>query len=176
MESLARRARSVIASDFGLAMSVEALSDRLGRAGDRVAPGPVALLRELRRHPGLFRVVDPWRGPWRAAPRRGGPERPWSSVPGLGPPGSPAPVGGVPTIAALATAAMIVPIDVEWAEGGRSLPRKLRECVYRLGRGVDAESPVAVARWARLMRGAAATQRRLAVRAGGDEGEAPRSR
>ncbi len=153
MESLARRARQVIATDLELATSVERLSDRLARAGDGLGREPVTLIRELRRHPRLFRVVDPWRGPWRTVPamRRSGD-------------GSADPTRGHPSLhvsRGLRVGAMVVPIDVEWHEGGRGLTRRLRECVYRLGRSVDVESPVAVARWARLIRGAAATQRRL---------------
>ena len=56
---------------------------------------------------------------------------------------------------------MVVPVEVAWVEGATRLARRLRESIYRLGRSVDADSPLALARWARLMRAGAAAERRI---------------
>ncbi len=98
---------------------VELVAERMDRSLDG------ARLRALlESHPERFRVLDPWRGPWRFPSHRGGdhdrPRDVW--VVGVGEPG-----------------------DRPDPSGGAAL--KLRESVRWLARGVDARSPQEVSRW-----------------------------
>jgi len=97
---------------------VELVAERL----DRTLDGS-RLRSILESHPDRFRILDPWRGPWRAT---------------LAGTSSPA-LGDVWVVA-------VVDPDRPPEHPG-SLALKLRESVRWLGRGVDARSPQEVSRW-----------------------------
>jgi len=162
LEALAEKARMIIARDLDLAISVTQLGQRIGQERGTSAETPARLLRELSRHPSLFRIVDPWRGPWRTVPGNGWDarrrtDRPVGGERASGCDGAAGRVG--PSL--FSDARMVVPVDVDWADGEACLARRLRESIYRIGRSVDEHSAVSIARWARLVRAAAAAQRRL---------------
>lgn len=82
----------------------------------------------LQRRPDLFRVLDPWRGPWRflREPQRAAPPAeldPW----------------------------VVVVSDPADGDGvGRASTRRLRACIRWLARGVDPRSEHALVRWSVL--------------------------
>lgn len=82
MQTLADRAAETLARHPAPALSLDELVQQV-RGGGTVV-GPDVLLRALEARPDLFRVLDPWRGPWRrASPRSWTPAAtPW--VVGLG--------------------------------------------------------------------------------------------
>jgi hypothetical protein len=93
----------------------------------------------LQRHPNLFRVLDPWRGPWRFLR---------------------SPDGSSP--AHELDAWVVVVSDPGDGDGvGRSGALRLRACVRWLARGVDRRSPRAVARWSAMAMSAEAARNAL---------------
>jgi hypothetical protein len=97
------------------------------------------LLRGLRAHPDLFRILDPWRGPWRFIREHDA----WSSRTDLDP--------WVLTVS-----------DPAVGDGaGRPAVRRMRSCVRWLATGIDARSPRALARWSRLALAADEARRTL---------------
>jgi hypothetical protein len=106
------------------------------------------LLSALRARPDRFRVLDPWRGPWRfiREPDSGDP-------PGLDP-------------------WVVVVTDPADGDGdgvgmgvGRPSALRLRACVRWLARGVDGRSRCDVVRWSALAAAAAETHRALSTAA-----------
>lgn len=65
MQTLADRAAEVLARHPAPALPLDALVDQVRGAG--VFVGPEVLLRAIEARTDLFRVLDPWRGPWRCA-------------------------------------------------------------------------------------------------------------
>jgi len=97
------------------------------------------LLRGLRTHPDLFRILDPWRGPWRFIRE---PDA-WGGDPQLDP--------WVLTVS-----------DPAGGDGaGRPAVRRMRSCVRWLATGVDTRSPRALAHWSRLALAADEARRTL---------------
>jgi hypothetical protein len=85
------------------------------------------LLRLLRARPDIFRILDPWRGPWRfiREPDTGSGHTldPW----------------------------VLTVSDPAGGDGaGRPGVRKMRSCILWLAGGIDARSPRALARWSGL--------------------------
>jgi hypothetical protein len=68
MQSLADRAAETLARHPAPALPLDELVDQVRDGGAVV--GPDVLLRALEARPDLFRVLDPWRGPWRCASPR----------------------------------------------------------------------------------------------------------
>ena len=83
MQTLADRAAATLARHPAPALPLDELVDQVRDGGTVV--GPDILLRALEARPDLFRVLDPWRGPWRCgSPRaRCAPGPRW--IVGLGP-------------------------------------------------------------------------------------------
>ena len=98
---------------------VELVAEQVDRALD--APRLRAILEE---HPERFRILDPWRGPWRSV---------WS-------------VPGAQREPREAWVVVVTDPAVDPAERDSTVLR-LRESVRWLGRGVDPRSPTAVSRW-----------------------------
>jgi hypothetical protein len=68
MQSLADRAAETLARHPAPALPLDELVDQVRDGGAVV--GPEVLLRALEARPDLFRVLDPWRGPWRCTSLR----------------------------------------------------------------------------------------------------------
>lgn len=120
MQTLADRAAQSLAHHPAPAVPLDELVHQVKLGGAVV--GPDVLLRALEARPDQFRVLDPWRGPWRtAAPRPGHPTR--SGV-------------GVRWVIGLGR----VPMGVDTA--GR-----LKASLAHLGRTVDERSVTDMVRW-----------------------------
>jgi hypothetical protein len=116
---------------------VQLIAERVDRSLDEPR-----LRAVLEGHPDRFRILDPWRGPWRTATREDDGAGPHRNVwvvavaePG-GPPHEP---------------------------GGATL--KLRESVRWLGRGIDPRSPSEVGRWYAIVLAERAARAAVARRA-----------
>jgi len=70
METLVERATQSLSHHPSPALPLDELSEHVRHGGHVVGPG--VLLRALEARTDLFRVLDPWRGPWRAAAPRPG--------------------------------------------------------------------------------------------------------
>lgn len=108
------------------------------RPGPR--PDPDFLLRRIRSRRDLFRVVDPWRGPWRrltASPEAGRYRTALAAA-------------GLP-VDLWVVAAEAAEGREDVAEVRRSFTARVRRTVLDLSRRVDANSPRAMARWIRLL-------------------------
>lgn len=123
--------------------------DRLPQLLEELAPGTPgggsaarATLRSAARHPELLRVVDGWRGPWRAlAPD---------------PETLPPDVRDALSRQGMEGGTWLVPLgSPEGHPSARPAVRRLLETVRYLGRVVDVDSPRAVTRWIRIIREAA---------------------
>jgi hypothetical protein len=67
METLADRAAQSLTRHPAPALPIDELTEQVRGGGTAV--GADVLLRALEARPDLFRVLDPWRGPWRPAAR-----------------------------------------------------------------------------------------------------------
>lgn len=96
---------------------LELVAERVDRTLD--APRLRATLEE---HPGVFRLLDPWRGPWR---------------------------GAAATSEALGTLDpwVVVATDPDPDHPGEAATVRLRESVRWLARGIDSASPHRITRW-----------------------------
>ena len=86
MHTLADRAAETLARHPAPALPLDELVHQVRDGGAVV--GPEVLLRALEARPDLFRVLDPWRGPWRLGSTRARPQAPgrWPQwIVGLGP-------------------------------------------------------------------------------------------
>jgi hypothetical protein len=124
MHTLADRAAETLARHPAPALPLDELVEQVRDGGTVV--GPEVLLRALEARPDLFRVLDPWRGPWRCASPRSrasaGPRWPrW--VVGLGPYPRGAGAGG-----------------------------RLKSSLAWLGRTVDERSVLDLVRWLGMIR------------------------
>jgi hypothetical protein len=75
METLADRAAQSLTRHPAPALPIDELTEQVRGGG--VAVGAGVLLRALEARPDLFRVLDPWRGPWRSAARPAGQDTRW---------------------------------------------------------------------------------------------------
>jgi hypothetical protein len=98
---------------------VELVAERVDRALDESR-----LRAILERHPDRFRILDPWRGPWRGAATRDGGEARRHDI---------------------WIVAVVDPSHPPDHAGPAAL--KLRESVRWLARGIDTRSPREVSRW-----------------------------
>ena len=122
------------------ALRLSELHELVAERFDRnMEPGRLRWL--LEQHPELFRVLDPWRGPWRATAGRG------SDGPGLDP-------------------WVVVVTDPDGSDppAGPAAIR-LRESVRWLSRDVDVRSPREVSRWYAIVLAERAARRVIERRA-----------
>lgn len=124
MEHVMSAAEQILRTSGAPALRLGALLDELRTAtGERTLQAP-RLRSLLEARPDRFRVLDPWRGPWRSMGRPDGtqPGEPWVvAVRDLG--------------------------DGAGAVGGPRAIRRIRESVRWLGVALDASSARCVARW-----------------------------
>lgn len=123
MQTLADRAAAVLARHPAPALPLDELVDQVRGAGAVV--GPEVLLRALEARPDLFRVLDPWRGPWRRAPS----------------PHRARPVAGPRWIVGLAA-----------LPHARDAGARLKASLSWLGRTVDERSALDLVRWLGMVR------------------------
>lgn len=146
METVAERAHRVLARQRTPALSTRELHRLLsGELGG--PPPPMELfLHQLRRRPDLFRILEPWRGPW-------GPLLP-----------SPRERSGSPGVAAdleIRGDLWVVPADGGGALDEEPDPavRTLRASLLAVGRRVDDGSVTALTRWMAMVREARRVRR-----------------
>ena len=116
MMTIAERAAQSLSHHRAPALPLDQLADQVKDSG--AAVGPDILLRALEARPDLFRVLDPWRGPWRSASRRA---------------------------AGRARATWVVGLALSRGSGGTAT--QLKASLVHLGRTVDEESVTDLARW-----------------------------
>ncbi|MSR37105.1 MAG: hypothetical protein EXR95_10790 [Gemmatimonadetes bacterium] len=121
MQTLADRAAQSLAHHPAPALPLDELVHEMKLGGAVV--GPDVLLRALEARPDLFRVLDPWRGPWRSASPRGGKRVGTHWVVGLG---------------------------QSAREGGTA--GRLKASLAQLGRTVDERSVTDLVRWLGMVR------------------------
>lgn len=128
MDSYVRAAESVLRRTGAPALHLSDLLRQV-RAETRDLSLDVARLRTvLRGRPDLFRILDPWRGPWRFLRDPEVAARPADLDPWV-----------------------VVVSDPADGEGmSRASTRRLQACIRWLARGVDPRSERAVARWSLL--------------------------
>jgi len=118
----------------------ELLEDVAEHLDRNLDPGRLRAILEA--HPDRFRILEPWRGPWRSPPgslvAREGPGEPW----------------------VVAITAPDGPPD----DSGPAAHR-LRESVRWLARGVDGRSPIEVSRWYAIVMSERAARQALVRRA-----------
>lgn len=155
MDDIADRAARVIARHPAPVLPFSEVG-RLVR-GSGVAVTDDILLRSLARDPARFRIVDPWKGPWRGlAPGRGD-----RTAGTFDPSAAAAALGGDPSVA---PGPWVVPEPgpAPWSPRGNHVAlRRLREGIVHLGWALDLRSPRDVARWCRLVLEAGRTRERL---------------
>lgn len=135
-------ARHLLHQDIGLSVSLRLLHRTALGAGGSMPVAAEALGRELRRKPESFRLLQPWRN-LLARPRN-------PATPELRGTRYPAPDDAVVVL----TEAPGLPST------SHGISASARTCVLWLGAQVDAASPRAVARWARLAHSCALTEQR----------------
>ena len=121
MLTIAERAAQSLAHHRAPALPVDQLVHHVKDGGATV--GPDILLRALEARPDLFRVLDPWRGPWRSASRRAAGQARTTWVVGLG--------------------------RCSESEGTAA---RLKASLAHLGRTVDERSVTDLARWLGMVR------------------------
>lgn len=138
MEHVLSAAEQILRASGAPALQLHALLDELrATTGDRSLQAP-RLRSLLEGRPDRFRVLDPWRGPWRAVAR---PE---------------APARGEAWVVAVRDHG-----DASGAGGPARLLRRLRECVRWLGLELDTTSVGRVVRWQTLVLEGLAADRAL---------------
>jgi hypothetical protein len=123
MNPIAVRAESALREHPHPALRLAELVELIAEQVDRTLDGS-RLRAILERHPDRFRILDPWRGPWRTAVTRDDADRRAGEV---------------------WVVAVVDPGDPPGGLGGAA--QKMRESVRWLGRGVDPRSPTEVSRW-----------------------------
>jgi hypothetical protein len=129
MDTLVHAAEAILRRATAPALRLTDLLRELRAEARDLSLDSERLLIALRARPDLFRILDPWRGPWRfiREPAAG------LSGPGLDP-------------------WIVVVSDPAEQEGaGGAAARRLVACVRWLARGVDGRSPRALARWSALV-------------------------
>lgn len=127
MNPIAVRAEHALGQHAHSALRLSELVELIGEGIDRALDAH-RLRAILEGHPDRFRILDPWRGPWRTL-----------EAPEGGPKGAGAPRLDV----------WVVGIDypIDRPDAPRGASQKLRESVRWLGRGIDPRSPSEVSRW-----------------------------
>ncbi|MGE0160094.1 MAG: hypothetical protein AB7T31_11845 [Gemmatimonadales bacterium] len=122
MNPIAAFAESALRENVHPALRLGELVELVARRVDRSLDG-VRLRAILESYPDRFRILDPWRGPWRSVLTRG-------------------------TEETLAEDVWVVAITApDRPPGGPAVAVKLRETVRWIGRGVDPRSRREVSRW-----------------------------
>jgi hypothetical protein len=136
MEHVLSAAEQILRASGAPALQLHTLLDELrATTGERSLQAP-RLRSLLEGRPDRFRVLDPWRGPWRTVAREG------------------APVRGEPWVVAVRDHG-----DGTGAYAFPRLVRRIRACVRWLGLDLDVASARRVVRWqALLLEGLAAEQ------------------
>lgn len=138
MEHILSAAEQILRNSGAPALRLSALLDELlATTGTRALDGP-RLRSLLEARPDRFRILDPWRGPWRFVGRGAD-----------APPGEP----WVVVVRDLG--------DGAGTPGGHGVLRMVRESVRWLGLNLDARSPRRVMRWEGLVLEGAAAERVL---------------
>lgn len=141
MNPIVSCAEAVLRRHAHPALRLSELVELVGEQVDR-ALDAVRLRAVLEEHPDRFRILDPWRGPWRTV---------WS----------------VPAAQREPREAWVVVVTdpaTDPAED-RSPVLRLRESVRWLGRGIDPRSPTDVSRWYAIALSERETRRAVARRA-----------
>jgi hypothetical protein len=146
MDTLADRAAQSLNRHPAAALPLEELSDQVRGGG--VAVGTGVLLRALEARPDLFRVLDPWRGPWRPGTR---PTDAKARQRGSGAPGAAPDPAGARWVVGLGRATL-----------DRDPVGRLKASVAHLGRTLDERSVTDLARWLGMVREMARTDRYVA--------------
>lgn len=152
MESLLRSARRILDRHPAPALPFGELHRLVSEERAGPSPDPDLLLDRMRARPRRFRILDPWRGPWRPVARstRRGRARQYRRR--LRRAGAPLEVW------------VVAPPDADGTRArapGTELGR-LRESLRWLAWTVDEDSPRALVRWLALLAGEARLRRRLA--------------
>lgn len=151
MENPLETARRILARHPGPALPYTELHHLVSFEVTGPVPRPDHLLRQIRARSDLFRIIDPGRGPWRAAD--GDPADPGSRpVPWLDPWVLLSPGGTSDAEPRVGPDGAPLP--------GSSFPR-VRESVLNLGRTLDDASPTTVCRWLLIVREERALRRHL---------------
>lgn len=144
METVADATCRAVARHPVPALSSAELHELVRRETGGPIPGPELLVQRIRHQPERFRVLDPWRGPWRPL-RSGSRLRPVPACPLAG--------------AGIGSGWWVVPGGEGSAEAEPDrLCRTLRQTLASLGRGVDGESVTALTRWVGMVLEARATR------------------
>lgn len=151
MESLPDVARRILDRHPAPALPFRALHRRVAAA--RAGPTPTRrfLLARIRSQRHRFRILDPWRGPWRTL------------AGGAGAPASDAPVRRALRDVGLVFDPWVLAADREGVPRRSSSVTdgdRLRTTLVHLGREIDGDSPAALARWILLLREERALRRR----------------
>ena len=134
MQSTADLAVHILARTPARALPVSHLSHLIGQEVGGAGVGHEFVVRAVRARPNLFRLLDPWRGPWRVSGRKSPERSPITS----------SPLGGVPD--ELWVLLLEPPTDSELDPP----MRMLQESMLAAGRRVDEHSVTALARWIRM--------------------------
>jgi hypothetical protein len=138
MEHVLSAAEQILRASGAPALRLNALLDELhATTGERSLQAP-RLRALLEGNPDRFRVLDPWRGPWRPVAREPGPGR------------------GEPWVVAVRDHA-----DGTGAYAAPRLILRIRECVRWLGLDLDAASVRRVVRWEGMLVEGMAAERAL---------------
>lgn len=141
MNPIASRAETILRQHPHPALRLSELVELVAEQVDRALDGQ-RLRAILEEHPERFRILDPWRGPWRTV---------WT-------------VPGAQREPREAWVVVVTDPAADPAEH-RSTTLKLRESVRWLGRGIDPRSPTAVSRWYAIALSERETRRAVARRA-----------
>lgn len=140
MDALVDRAAQAATRHPAPALRIRDLARIVQQSGAGVSD--TVLLAALRRDPGRFRLVDPWRGPWSTLRRNTSP---------MGDSDDPRNDG---TTSSLLDGPRLVPApgSKSWSPGP-SAPtiQRMRQTMIRLGWRIDDSSPTDLARWHRLV-------------------------
>lgn len=143
LDGVSMSVKSLLRTDISLATSLDRLQASLGCAHAGAPLSCDQLRRELERHPTVFRVLLPRRGPWRAPIQRRREEH--TSRAPLRSPAAP----------------VVVPVESENQPPDTSSAGRLRRSVYWLGSTLDENSPRDIARWICLAHSCARTETRF---------------
>lgn len=126
MELPAETVRRVLRRQPVPALPIDELCDLVRREAPGRVFTPEVVALQLRVRPDLFRVVDPWKGPWSPVNGSGGP-----------------PIGP----------SWVIPVERHEPPGEPRGPgRIVWDSLACLGEALDEESPTALARWLRIVR------------------------
>jgi hypothetical protein len=150
METLAERAAQSLIRHPAPALPIDELSEQVRGGGAAVGAG--VLLRALEARPDLFRVLDPWRGPWRSVTR---------------------PDARRAERSALETAGARWVVPLGRATLDRDASARLKASVVHLGRTLDERSVTDLVRWLGMVREMSPERGAGAARYGSDRVNQP---